>query len=99
MELTLEQFIVLLVVGGLAGSMAGRLVTFSREGYGRWTNLVIGIAGSLVGGFVFRLFKIDLGLGDLKVSFEDLIAAFGGSLVCIFGWWIVRKFRRRPQSG
>ena len=29
---------------------------------------------------IFKLFRIDFGLRELKVTFEDLIAAFLGSL-------------------
>lgn len=99
MHLTLGQFIVWLVVGGLAGNLAGRLVTLKKEGLGRWTNLGVGMLGALIGGLIFNVFHIDLGLGDLNVTFEDLIAAFLGSLVLIVVWWLVRKFRgkKKPQ--
>lgn len=90
-QIGLGEFIVWLIVGGLAGSLAGRVVMFSREGFGPWTNLAVGMLGAFVGGFLFNLFNIDLGLGELKVTFEDLIAAFVGSLFCIVIWWLVRK--------
>jgi uncharacterized membrane protein YeaQ/YmgE (transglycosylase-associated protein family) len=89
------KIIVWMIVGALAGNLAGRLVTFSREGLGRWTNIGVGMLGAVVGGFLFGLFGIDFGLGELKVTFEDLIAAFVGSLLCIFVWWL---FRRRSKS-
>jgi uncharacterized membrane protein YeaQ/YmgE (transglycosylase-associated protein family) len=89
MHLNLGQFIVWLIVGGLAGNLAGRLVTFRKEGLGRWTNLGVGMIGALIGGLVFNVFHIDLGLGELKVTFEDLIAAFLGSLLFIVVWWLV----------
>jgi uncharacterized membrane protein YeaQ/YmgE (transglycosylase-associated protein family) len=94
MNLTLGQFIVWLIVGALAGNLTGRVVTFKREGLGRWTNLGVGMAGALLGGLLFRVFHIDLGLGDLKVTFEDLIAAFAGSLLLVAGWWLVAVVRR-----
>jgi uncharacterized membrane protein YeaQ/YmgE (transglycosylase-associated protein family) len=99
MHLSPGQFIVWLVVGALAGNLAGRLVTFKREGLGRWTNLGVGMLGALLGGLIFNVFHIDLGLGELKVTFEDLIAAFLGSLLLIVVWWLVRKFRgkKNPQ--
>ena len=96
--LTLGKFIVLIIVGGLAGSWAGRVVTLSKEGFGRWINLGVGMIGALIGNVVFYMLHIDLGFGDLKISFEDLIAAFAGSLLCIAGWWLVRKFAYRKQS-
>lgn len=93
--LTLGKFIVLIIVGGLAGSLAARIVTLSKTGYGPWLNLGIGMVGALVGHVIFYIFKIDLGLAEIKISFEDLIAAFTGSLLCIIGWWLVRKIRKR----
>jgi len=98
MHLTLSQFIVWLIVGALAGTLAGRLVTFRREGLGRWTNLGVGMAGALLGGFLFRILHIDLGLGELKITFEDLFAAFSGSLLLMIVWWVVRKFTAKKTS-
>ena len=46
----------------------------------------------------FKLLHIDFGLGDLKNSFEDLIAAFLGSLVVIFAWRIISKIRVRKSD-
>jgi uncharacterized membrane protein YeaQ/YmgE (transglycosylase-associated protein family) len=86
------KIIVWLVIGALAGTLAGRLVTFSKQGLGKWTNVGLGMVGALVGGFLFWLLNIDLGLGELKITFEDLIAAFVGSLLCVAGLWLIRKF-------
>ena len=98
MNLTISQLIVWLIVGGLVGTLVGRLVTFKKEGFGFWTNLGIGMIGALIGGLFFRIFHIDLGLGEIKVSFEELIAAFLGSLLFIIVWWLVRKFRGKPLA-
>jgi uncharacterized membrane protein YeaQ/YmgE (transglycosylase-associated protein family) len=96
--MALGKIIVWLIVGALAGTLAGRLETFSKAGFGLWTNIGIGMLGAVVGGFLFGLFGIDFGLGELKVTFEDLISAFVGSLLCIVAWWIIRKLvRRTPQ--
>jgi uncharacterized membrane protein YeaQ/YmgE (transglycosylase-associated protein family) len=96
--MNLGQIIVWIIVGGFAGTLAGRLVTWKKEGLGRWMNFLVGIVGAFIGGEVFKLFRIDFGLGDLKVTFEDLIAAFLGSLVVIFVWRIVAKIRSRKAE-
>jgi len=96
MNLTLVQLIVWLIVGSLAGTLAGRLVTLKREGLGRWTNLGVGMVGALIGGFLFNVFHVDLGLGEIKV--QDLIAAFLGSLLFIVVWWAIRKYRARKKG-
>jgi len=89
--MTIGKIIVWLIVGALAGTLAGRLVTFSRAGLGFWTHLAIGMIGALVGGVLFWAFHINLGLGELKITGEDLLSAFVGSLLCIGVWKILRK--------
>jgi uncharacterized membrane protein YeaQ/YmgE (transglycosylase-associated protein family) len=91
--MSIGQVIVWIIVGGFAGTVAGRVVTLKKEGLGRWTNFLVGIVGALLGGALFKLFRIDFGLGDLKVTFEDLIAAFVGSLLVIFVWRVIEKIR------
>ena len=75
------------------------MVTLSKEGLGRVMNLGVGMVGALIGGLIFNVLGIDLGLGDLNVTFEDLIAAFLGSLLLIVVWWLARKVwpKQTPQ--
>ena len=87
--MNLGEILVWIIVGGFAGTLAGRAVTWKKAGLGRWMNLLVGMAGAVIGGGLFRLLRIDLGLGELKVSFEDLIAAFLGSLLVILVWRIL----------
>ena len=94
MNLTVGQFIVWLVVGGLAGT----LVTLKKAGLGRWTNLGVGMVGALIGGLLFRIFNINLCFGELKVTFNDLISAFFGSMLFVVIWWLVAKFRGKKKS-
>lgn len=96
--MTVGKIIVWLIIGTLAGTLAGRLVTFSKQGLGRWTNVGVGMLGAVVGGFLFSLLGIDFGLGELKITFEDLISAFVGSLLCIVAWWFIRKQIVRNQD-
>ena len=91
MSISIGEIIVWLIIGALAGTLASRLVTFSKRGFGPWINMGVGMLGALVGGFLFRLFHIDLGLGEIKITFEDLISAFVGSLLCIFAWRLIPR--------
>jgi uncharacterized membrane protein YeaQ/YmgE (transglycosylase-associated protein family) len=91
MSSPVDKIIIWLVVGAVAGTLAGRLVTFSKQGLGLWTNIGLGMLGALVGGFLFRLLGIEFALGEIKVTLEDLISAFVGSLLCILAWWLIRK--------
>lgn len=91
--MTISIIIVWLILGALGGTLAGRLVTLSKEGLGHWTNMAVGMVGALVGGFIFWLFNINLGLGQIQVTGENVVSAFAGSLICIIAWWLYRKFR------
>jgi len=95
--MTISKIIVWLIIGALAGTLAGRLVTFSKQGLGFWTNLGLGMLGAVVGGGLFWLLGIDLGLGEIKITFDDLISAFVGSLLCVVAWWLIRK-RAAPKT-
>ncbi len=99
MQITFIQIIVWLIVGALAGSLVGTVIKRSREGFGLWTNLGVGLIGATVGGFLFDLFGIDLGLGELAISFEDLLAAFVGSLIFLAAVLIVRKQTEKKKGG
>jgi len=91
MSISISKIIVWLIVGALAGTVAGRLMTFTKKGFGLWVNMGVGMLGALVGGLIFRFLHIDLGLGEIKVTFEDLISAFIGSVLCIIAWRFIRK--------
>jgi len=93
MSISLQQIIVWFVVGAIAGSLAGLIVKRKRQGFGRFTNLGIGLAGAVVGGFLFWLLGIDLGLGDISVNLEDIVAAFIGSIVFLILLRWIRKSR------
>jgi uncharacterized membrane protein YeaQ/YmgE (transglycosylase-associated protein family) len=94
--MTLGNFVVWLIIGALAGSLVGMIIERKKKGYGRIQNLGIGMAGSVIGGFLFRLFRIDFGWGQLSVSLEDVIAAVFGSLILLIIIWIIGK--RRTKS-
>jgi uncharacterized membrane protein YeaQ/YmgE (transglycosylase-associated protein family) len=96
--MNIGKIIVWIIVGGFAGTLAGRAVTFKKEGLGRWANLLVGVIGAVIGGELFKLFRIDLGLGELKVTFEDLIAAFLGSLLVILLWRTVTRFKAKKTG-
>ena len=94
MGIKIGELLVWLIVGALAGSLTGMLVKRKKEGFGHIINLGIGLVGALIGGFAFHVFSIDLGLGDIAVSLEDLLAAFIGSLIFLGILWLVQRIRK-----
>lgn len=81
------QFIVWLIIGGLAGWLAGRVM--SGHGYGVVVDVILGIVGSLVGGFLASaLFGVTS--SGLIVTF---IIAFIGACILVA---LVHLVKREP---
>jgi uncharacterized membrane protein YeaQ/YmgE (transglycosylase-associated protein family) len=95
MSITTSQIVVWLVVGALAGSVTGMLVTRSKGGYGRLANLGIGLVGALIGGVLFNVFRIGVGLQAVSINLQDLVSAFAGSLIflAVLRWYKSRRAR------
>jgi len=88
----LAQLIVWIVVGLIGGGLASRLITWDREGFGTFRNLGLGLAGALIGGFLFRLFNLFPGLNRVSVSLRDIVAAVVGSLILLAAIWLFRRY-------
>ncbi len=95
MQFTLAQFVTWLIVGLLGGSAAGIVVVRQRKGFGFVTNSVLGIAGAIVGGLVFRLFSLFPNLDAVSISLRDVLAAFLGSLLVLAVLWGWQQYRGR----
>lgn len=91
MEITVGQVIVWVVIGLLVGSLVGRLSTRSKRGFGLLGNLALGMVGAVVGGLIFDVLEIDFALGELAITFEDLIAALVGALIVLVLIAIIRR--------
>jgi uncharacterized membrane protein YeaQ/YmgE (transglycosylase-associated protein family) len=98
MNISIGELIIWIIVGGFAGSVVGAVAKGKKQGYGKWKNFAIGLVGAVIGGVIFNLFNIDLGLGDLKITFEDLISALLGSFLLLVGMWIVGKKKKSSAS-
>ncbi len=75
--MSLESLFILLLVGLIAGWLAG--IVMKGGGYGIVGDIIVGILGSLIGGFLFGL----LGLGASGIL-GNIIMAFVGAVVLIF---------------
>lgn len=91
MNINLDDIIVWLIVGIIAGTLAGAVAKRSKKGYGVTSNLGIGLVGALAGGLLFRVLGLDLGLGGISISLEDIVAAFAGSILFLIILRLVRK--------
>lgn len=92
MKIRIDEVITWLIVGALSGSLAGMVVKGRRAGFGPLLNLAIGLVGGLIGGFLFRILHIDLGIaGAITVTSEEVVAAFIGSLIFLVILWTIRR--------
>lgn len=67
-----------IILGLIAGFIGSKLV--DREGQGLWLNIALGIAGALVGGFLFDLFGVK---GVTGLNIYSMIVAIVGSVVVL----------------
>lgn len=82
------EFIAWILFGALAGWIAS-IIMGTNEEQGAIGNIVIGILGAFLGGFLYR----SLIGGDTEgFGIESLLVAIGGSVLLLA---IVRAFRRR----
>jgi uncharacterized membrane protein YeaQ/YmgE (transglycosylase-associated protein family) len=84
--ISVYQIIVMLIVGGIAGWLAGLVVGGSR---GLVRNVVVGLIGSLVAGFVLPLAGLNLSFG-VPLLGTILHAAIGAVLVLVVARFIAR---------
>jgi len=99
MDISIDELIIWIIIGGFAGSVAGAVVKGKKAGYGRLKNFAIGLVGAVIGGVIFNLFKIDLGLGNIAVTFEDLISALLGSFLLLGMIWFIGKKKKSKKPG
>jgi uncharacterized membrane protein YeaQ/YmgE (transglycosylase-associated protein family) len=92
--LTLDQIIVWAIVGLIGGSLAGLIVRRERKGFGILRNFSLGLAGALVGGFLFRLFRLLPELDTVMISLRDVVAALVGSLLVLAALWLWHRWHR-----
>ena len=94
---SLDQFIVWVIIGLLGGSLAGLIVMRERKGFGVLRNLGLGLVGALVGGLLFRLLRLFPELDKVTISLSDVVAALVGSLLVLAALWLFQRFYRSPR--
>lgn len=69
----IESLLVMLLVGAIAGWLAGKVVR--GYGFGLIGNIVVGIIGAVIAGWLFPQLGIALGAGILRSIFNAAIGA------------------------
>ncbi|WP_395448201.1 GlsB/YeaQ/YmgE family stress response membrane protein [Aminobacter sp. UC22_36] len=69
----IESLLIFLIVGAVAGWLAGQLV--KGYGFGLIGNIVVGIVGALIAGWLFPAIGISLGSGIIAAIIHATIGA------------------------
>lgn len=83
--MTLESLIVVLIIGGIAGWLAG--LAMKGRGFGLLGNIVVGIIGAFVGSWVLGALGLAIGGGVIAA----IINAFIGAVILLF---VIGLFKR-----
>jgi len=73
MDITVQTIIIWLIVGGVAGWLAGLIVT--GGGFGLIGNIVVGIVGAVIAGWLLPQIGIVIGGGIIAAIINALIGA------------------------
>jgi uncharacterized membrane protein YeaQ/YmgE (transglycosylase-associated protein family) len=69
----IESILVFLIVGAIAGWLAGLIV--SGFGFGLIGNIVVGIVGAFIAGYLFPAMGVSLGSGIIAAILHSTIGA------------------------
>lgn len=83
--MALESLIILLIVGAIAGWLAGQVVR--GFGFGLIGNIVVGIIGALIAGWLFPRLGVNLGGGMIG----SIIAAAIGAVILLFIIGLIKR--------
>ena len=82
------SFIAWLVLGLIAGFIASKIV--NKEGKGLVLDLVLGVVGAEVGGWLFRILGMS---GVTGLNAYSLVVAVIGAVVLLFGYHALTRHR------
>lgn len=83
--MALESLLVLLIVGAIAGWLAGQIVR--GFGFGLVGNIIVGIVGAVIAGWLFP----QLGVGLPAGIVGSIISAAIGAVILLFIIGLVRR--------
>lgn len=78
------SFIVWIIIGGLAGFIAEKV---TKSDHGLLTNIIIGMVGSVIGGYIARVLDLQLAGGFL----DQLVVATLGAILLVFLYKQIKK--------
>jgi uncharacterized membrane protein YeaQ/YmgE (transglycosylase-associated protein family) len=88
--MSLESLLIWLVVGGVAGFLAGMIMKsggLSLTGNNIVDTIITGIVGAVIGGFLFNVLQISIGSGLIN----SIVSAVAGAVLLIFGLRLIKR--------
>ena len=83
--MNIEQFLVFLLIGAIAGWLAGILL--KGRGFGLLGNIITGVIGAVLGGWIFDVLGISVG-GEWV---GEVVTATIGAVILLLAMSFVRK--------
>lgn len=99
------NILVMIIVGGVAGTLAARIARGTN--FGALINILLGIAGAIVGGFLFNLLGLTPGSGIVNIIHDTfgvqlpenivgmIVSATIGALIIIWVFGFLKGRRGR----
>jgi uncharacterized membrane protein YeaQ/YmgE (transglycosylase-associated protein family) len=88
-----QSILMIIVIGGLAGWLAGLIVRGS--GYGIIGDIIVGLIGAFVGNWIVRAFHFSVNFGSLLADRIIISVAGAVLLMLVIGLLRPRSFRER----
>ena len=86
-----QSLVMALIVGGIAGWLAGLIMRGS--GYGIIGDVIVGLLGAMVGGYLLSVMNISLHVGNIWI--EKVLVAFFGAVALLL---LISLFRPRSAT-
>jgi len=83
----LEAILIWLIIGAVAGWLAG--LVMSGGGFGLIGNIIVGILGAVIAGYLLPRLGVSINLGGPIIS--EIVAAFIGAVILLFVVGLIRR--------
>jgi uncharacterized membrane protein YeaQ/YmgE (transglycosylase-associated protein family) len=90
---TPDEIVAMVIMGLLVGSL---LYRFGKRG--QITSVLLGLVGAFIGGIVAHVTQLNLGLGPVLITYEDLLCTLAGGVLMLCGarWSAILKLFKGP---
>lgn len=96
---TPDEVVAWIIMGVLAGAVAGMFTSLKTTGLGKLGRLLLGLGGALIGGIVVHAANINFGWGPVLIRYEELLFSFlGAILLIVLGRLFRSKAKKKPAE-